>query len=60
MKPDETTPEPLTAAQRLAAALGKPLPLPLSADELAELEAAQDRADADAELIWGVRGQAAA
>ncbi|MFV2022408.1 hypothetical protein [Micromonospora sp. LOL_023] len=60
MKPDETTPEPPTAAQRLAAALGQPLPLPLSADELAELEAAQDRADADAERIWGVRGQAAA
>jgi len=58
--PDETAPEPLTAAQRLAAALGQAAPLPLSADELAELEAAQDRADAEAELIWGVRGQAAA
>ncbi|MFV2084246.1 hypothetical protein [Micromonospora sp. LOL_021] len=60
MTPDETAPEPLTAAQRLAAALGQAPPLPLGADELAELEAAQDRADAEAELIWGVRGQAAA
>ncbi|MFY1652410.1 hypothetical protein ACN27J_16130 [Solwaraspora sp. WMMB762] len=60
MTPDEITPGPLTAAQRLAAALGQAAPLPLSTDELAELEAAQDRADADAERIWGVRGQAAA
>ncbi|WFE21634.1 hypothetical protein O7621_28095 [Solwaraspora sp. WMMD937] len=27
------------------------------ADELAKLEAAQDRADADAERLWGVRAE---
>lgn len=48
------------AAQRLALALGRPAPEPLSADELATLETAQDRADAEAERVWGVRGQAAA
>jgi len=50
----------VTASQRLALALGRAVPEPLSADELAALEIAQDRADAEAERVWGVRGQAAA
>ncbi|GAB1641423.1 hypothetical protein KRMM14A1259_18460 [Krasilnikovia sp. MM14-A1259] len=49
-----------TAAQRLALALGRPAPESLTADELAALEAAQDRADAEAERVWGVRGRAVA
>jgi hypothetical protein len=56
---DRITPH-LTASQRLAVALGQTAPEPLSADELEALESAQDRADADAERVWGVRGQAAA
>jgi hypothetical protein len=58
--PDDRIPPHLTASQRLALALGRTAPEPLSADELEALEAAQDRADAEAERVWGVRGQAAA
>jgi hypothetical protein len=50
----------LAASQRLARALGRDVPEPLTPDELATLEAAQDRADAEAERVWGVRGKAAA
>jgi hypothetical protein len=50
----------LNASERLSAALERPVPEPLTEVERAGLEAAQDRADADAERIWGVRGQAAA
>jgi hypothetical protein len=50
----------LTASQRLAAVLGKPAPAPLGENERREWEAVQDRADADAERIYGVRGQDAA
>lgn len=57
---EDRTPEHLTASQRLAAALGRPAPEPLTDAERAALEIAQDRADAEAERIWGVRGQAAA
>ena len=59
MNSDRIAPQ-LSASQRLALALGRGVPEPLSADELAALEAAQDRADADAERVWGVRRQAAA
>jgi hypothetical protein len=51
---------PLTVSQRLAATLGQPPPRPLSDTERAELERLQDQADAGAEVLYGVRGQAAA
>jgi hypothetical protein len=50
----------LTASQRLAAALGRPAPRPLTDAELADLEARQDAADREAERLYGIRGQAAA
>ena len=49
-----------TTSHRLAAALGRPAPEPLTPSESAAFEAAQDRADAEAERIWGIRSQAAA
>ncbi|BCJ65109.1 hypothetical protein GCM10009779_64560 [Polymorphospora rubra] len=36
-----------TASQRLAAALGRPAPAPLTAEEAAEWERIQDQADAE-------------
>lgn len=60
MNPDNQDAPRLTASQRLALALGRAVPEPLSADQREALERAQDKADADAEQIWGVRGRAAA
>jgi hypothetical protein len=48
-----------SVSQRLAAALGRPAPQPLSDVERAELERLQDDADRGADLLYGVRGQAA-
>lgn len=41
-----------TASQRLAAALGRPAPRPLSDDQLAEFDAEQDALDAEVERIY--------
>jgi hypothetical protein len=49
----------MTVSQRLAAALGRPAPRPLSETEAADLERRQDEADAAAERLYGIRGQAA-
>lgn len=51
--------ERLTASQRLAAALGRPAPRPLTDIERREFEAAQDRVDAEIERLYGA-GRAAA
>jgi len=59
MAEDRRTGEPLTASQRLAAALGRPVPRKLTPAEAEAFEAAQDQADAEAERIWGVRGRSA-
>jgi hypothetical protein len=58
--PDERIELRVSASQRLALSRGRAAAEPLSADELAAFEATQDRADAEAERVWGVRGQAAA
>ena len=57
---DDRIVPPLAASQRLALALGRAAPEPLSAGELDALEIAQDLADAEAVRVWGARGQAAA
>jgi hypothetical protein len=41
-----------TASQRLAAALGRPAPRPLTDTERREFEAAQDRLDADIARLY--------
>ncbi|HEX8345121.1 MAG TPA: hypothetical protein VF657_10380 [Actinoplanes sp.] len=51
MSADDRTSSHLTASQRLAVTLGRTSPEPLSVDELAALEAAQDRADAEAKRV---------
>lgn len=43
------------AAERLAAALGRPVSPPMSRQEAAQFEADQDRADAELERILGLR-----
>lgn len=60
MSPQDTAGHPRTASERLAAALGRPAPRKLAAAERAGLERRQDAADADAERVYGIRGQSAA
>jgi hypothetical protein len=55
-----TPADPPTAAERLALAVGRSAPSPLSESELRAFEAAQDRADTEALRIYGRRGRAAA
>jgi len=54
MASDPVPAERPNAAQRLAAALGRPAPRPLSAAERADLERRQDAADAELERIYGL------
>jgi hypothetical protein len=44
---------PLTASQRLAAAMGRPFPKPLTEEQSREFEARPDRADEEAARIYG-------
>jgi hypothetical protein len=60
MTTDYRNTPPPTASQRLAHALGRAAPEPLTADESLAFEAAQDRADAEAERLWGGLGRAVA
>ena len=53
----ETTPEPakrLTASQRLAVAMGRPIPPPPTEAELRAWKAAEDRAVAEAARFYGI------
>lgn len=59
MATDET-PERLTASQRLAKALGRPLPPPPTAEQLREWEAVQDLADEEVARFYGLDNPAAA
>jgi len=45
---------PLTASQRLALALGRPLPEPMSEQEIREFEAREDEVDAAISHRYGV------
>jgi hypothetical protein len=55
MSTDEAPAGHLTAVQRFYAAIGKPVPRPLTEAELLEFEAAEDRADAEIERLYGPR-----
>ncbi|MGN9910118.1 hypothetical protein ACTMTJ_21445 [Phytohabitans sp. LJ34] len=49
---------PMTASQRLAAALGRPRPEPLSGERLRDFERRQDEVDAEIERRYGPRRSA--
>jgi hypothetical protein len=60
MPADTPTPEHRpTASERLAAALGRPAPAPLTGERLRRFEEAEDRADAEARRIYGLSEQVA-
>lgn len=56
----EPAPERLTASQRLAKALGRPIPPPPTEAELRAWEAQQDRADDEIARFYGLGDTAAA
>jgi hypothetical protein len=44
--------QPLTASQRLALAMGRPIPQPMTEKEIREWEAKQDKIDAEIERFY--------
>ncbi|HEU4421061.1 MAG TPA: hypothetical protein VFR67_00795 [Pilimelia sp.] len=49
----EPAPKPMTASQRLAAALGRPAPAPMTEEQIRDFEARQDAVDAEIERMYG-------
>lgn len=49
----------MSASERLAQALGRPLPPPMTAEQRADWEARQDAADDEATRIYGTGARAA-